>query len=195
MSCALERRSLLLRGEILLCLALACQALGWGCRRAERRPSLALDRAWTPPPGLVPLAPPPPPLLEEGLRAYNQQRYLAAASLLETALERDPENVLAAFYLGITRSVLNQHPGAIAALRRAESLAPGNPGVRLYLALALARSGEEEPAREMLEDLAGRDDPWAAMARGLLRREEGKSPARGEPGREGEQPRVLQQAG
>ncbi|OLP61865.1 c-type cytochrome biogenesis protein CcmI [Xaviernesmea oryzae] len=64
-------------------------------------------------------------------------------------------------------------PAAREALQRALSLAPGDPGVRFYLALGLEQNGRADEARAAFADLAASapaNAPWLALVQSHLAR-------------------------
>lgn len=89
--------------------------------------------------------------LERASDLFVREEYAAVMPVLETILEEDSHNLMAALRLAAAHSNLGQNARALAAFRRAESMAPDSPDVRHYLALHYARTSEWERAVPMLE--------------------------------------------
>lgn len=89
--------------------------------------------------------------LERASGMFVREEYAAAIPLLERILQADPYNVSTALRLATAHSMLGQSEPALAALRKAESIAPGSPDVRAYRALHYARSGDWDRAIPLLE--------------------------------------------
>lgn len=84
------------------------------------------------------------------LRAENPARALELANKANAIAPRSPA-VLDT--LGMLLLDQDKMDAALAALRKANELLPGNPGLKLHLAMALVRSGGGEEARKLLRGL------------------------------------------
>ena len=91
--------------------------------------------------------------IERASTLFVRAQYAQAIPVLQAILARDPYNLDAALRLATCYSSLGRHPQAIEAFRKASSIAPESPDVRLYLALHYARTDEWERALPMLERL------------------------------------------
>ena len=93
-----------------------------------------------------------------------------AAQVAEQALERAPNSPAVLDTLGVILSERGEHPRALELLKRATSMAPKAPLLRLHQAQALARSGDKAGARAIAESLLNEapDGPHAKAARALL---------------------------
>jgi tetratricopeptide (TPR) repeat protein len=89
--------------------------------------------------------------LDQASNAFVRADYAAAIPLLEKILAADRYNVTAALRIAAAQSALGRNERALAAFRRAETIAPNSPDVRHYLALHYARTGNWERATPMLE--------------------------------------------
>src|SRR3972149_581348 len=65
--------------------------------------------------------------------AYEEKRYEEALGFLREALQLDPKNVDAFYYVGLARISLGRFEGAIAALEQARSLDPKDEAVLFQL--------------------------------------------------------------
>ncbi|MDQ3068571.1 MAG: sulfatase-like hydrolase/transferase [Acidobacteriota bacterium] len=92
--------------------------------------------------------------IEQAGRMFVEERYAQAVPLYERILERDPYNLDAALRIATSHSSLGWHAQAEQAFRRASSIAPRSPDVRVYLAMHYARTPGWERAMPMLEQLA-----------------------------------------
>ncbi|HEX2120611.1 MAG TPA: sulfatase-like hydrolase/transferase, partial [Thermoanaerobaculia bacterium] len=92
--------------------------------------------------------------LERASDLFAREEYEAVVPLFERILEEDSHNLMAALRLAAAHSNLGDNERALAAFRRAESIAPDSPDVRHYLALHYARTSEWERAVPMLERIA-----------------------------------------
>lgn len=91
------------------------------------------------------------PILDEAAARFVAERYAEALPLLERILAADPTNLDAALRLATAHSSLGHDEQALAAFKRAESIAPDSADVRTYLALHLARGRDWPQAAPMLE--------------------------------------------
>ena len=98
------------------------------------------------------------PMLDEAALLFVHQQYAKAVPLLAKILERDPHNLDAALRLATSYSSLGLNDQAVAAFRRAETIAPDNEDVRTYFALHLARTQDWQKAVPMLERIV-KDNP------------------------------------
>jgi tetratricopeptide (TPR) repeat protein len=83
----------------------------------------------------------------------------AARAMLEIAVERAPRRASAWHDLGILRAQLGDRRAAEDALRRAASLAPGDPRPPIALAALLLREGRCGEARAIYRRLLAADPP------------------------------------
>ena len=93
------------------------------------------------------------PLLDLASGHFVRERYREAIPLLEKITRADPNNLDAALRLATAHSSLGNNDAALAAFRRAQTIAPQSRDVRAYLALHLARTAEWERAVPMLEQI------------------------------------------
>ena len=89
--------------------------------------------------------------IEQASALFVAERYAAAIPLLEKILAADPYNLMTALRLAVAHSALGNDERALAAFRKAQSLAPDSPDVRAYLAMHYAKSGDVENAAPLLE--------------------------------------------
>ncbi|GAB5537108.1 MAG: hypothetical protein Rubg2KO_33570 [Rubricoccaceae bacterium] len=82
---------------------------------------------------------------------------VAAEQVLADAVERDPENGLAAMWLGRARIEIGRAEAAIGPLQEAVRLAPRRTGARLALAEAQAEAGQLQEAIATLEAAMAQD--------------------------------------
>jgi choline-sulfatase len=89
--------------------------------------------------------------LDRASGLFVREEYRTAIPLLERILAEDPYNVSTALRLATAHSMLGHDEPALAALKKAESIAPSSPDVRAYRALHYARSGDWTRAIPLLE--------------------------------------------
>jgi tetratricopeptide (TPR) repeat protein len=96
--------------------------------------------------------------MEQASDRFVTERYRDAIPLLTRILAADPQNLDAALRLASSHSALGQNDAAMAAFRKAASIAPRSPDVRTYVALHLARGAQWTQAVSLLEQVL-KDDP------------------------------------
>jgi choline-sulfatase len=115
------------------------------------------------------------PILDRASGLFVREQYAAAIPLLDQILAADPHNLDATLRLATAHSALGHEQQALEGYRKAQSLAPDSPDVRLYLALHLARGKQWQEAVPMLEQLvvALPDRVPALEALAMLRERQG----------------------
>ena len=98
------------------------------------------------------------PVLDRASGLFVREQYAEALPLLEKIRKEDPHNLDAALRLAAAYSALGQNDKALAAFQDAETIAPGSPDVRTYLALHYAKTKEWERAVPLLERIV-REEP------------------------------------
>lgn len=98
---------------------------------------------------------------------FVEGRYADAIPLLKAIQAKDPYNLDAALRLATSYSMLKQDALAIAAFRKAASIAPKSDDVRLYLALHHARGPDWEQAVPVLERIVQEQPNRVAALEGL----------------------------
>jgi hypothetical protein len=98
--------------------------------------------------------------------AYQRNDYSTAAREFSVLQSRYPVSIEVSFYLGVSRLLLGDAAGAIAALEQAERLGDSafNDDVAWYRALAEHRAGRAGDAEARLDALCRQAGPRAAMA-------------------------------
>jgi len=91
------------------------------------------------------------PLLEQASGLFVQERYAHVIPVLRQILAADPNHLDATMRLATAHSALGQDAQAFDAFRRASSLAPDSPDVKLYLALHYAKGPRWAQAVPLLE--------------------------------------------
>lgn len=94
------------------------------------------------------------PVLDRAASLFVNEQYAQSIPLLEQILAKDPHNLDSALRLATAHSSLGHDAAALAAFRRAQTIAPDNADVRTYLALHLARGAQWQEAVPMLERIA-----------------------------------------
>lgn len=89
----------------------------------------------------------------EAALAYNLKRYDEALKLLRQALELDPRNARALYYLGLTHLTLGQPEQAISPLETLHGLRPRDLEAVYQLGLAHFAAGNYDRARPLLEEV------------------------------------------
>lgn len=109
------------------------------------------------------------PFVDEAAPAFDAYRagdYHAAAEAFARIAPRYPASIEVPFYLGVSRLMTDDAPGAATALQAARAL--DDPTFRddvvWYLAIAAERSGDAATARASLAGLCGGASPFAARA-------------------------------
>lgn len=90
-------------------------------------------------------------LLDRSSVLFAGEKFQQAVPLLEEILARDPHNLAVAIRLAASHSRLGNDERALAAFRKAETIAPDSPDVRHYLALHYAKGKDWERAVPLLE--------------------------------------------
>ncbi|GAB4405556.1 MAG: hypothetical protein OHK0039_06660 [Bacteroidia bacterium] len=106
-------------------------------------------------------------LLGAGAAAYEAGDY-AGAYRLWTAVGDHPRAAELQLYRGICLLATGSAAAAVPLLQAAAADPQVAPSARWYLALALLRQGQTDPARVLLQDLAQRQGGLAARAQALL---------------------------
>lgn len=91
-------------------------------------------------------------------------RYQDAEAQLQATLELDRDFPLTHWFLGQLRYATGDFSGAVQALERASQLSGGASRMRADLASALARAGDAERARQLLDELHDPTDPMASVS-------------------------------
>ena len=113
--------------------------------------------------------------LAPALDAYRASDYARAAAALEQVERRFPASVEAPFYRGVSLLWLNDAPGALAELKKAERMKEDAfaSDVAWYLAVAEQRAGDTAAARARLEGLCRRTGPRAVAACDAIKKLDG----------------------
>ena len=116
--------------------------------------------------------------LDRASTLFVNARYREVVAPLETILMKDPNNLDAALRLATAHSMLGQNTQALAAFRRAASIAPKSDDVRLYLALHHTRGKEWPEAVATLERIVAETPDRLAAVEGLatVRERQGRLP-------------------
>jgi tetratricopeptide (TPR) repeat protein len=106
--------------------------------------------------------------LKQALAPYEVDNYAEAAHRLDRLRKKHPRLAEAPFYLGVSQLFLNQNEDATKSLKDAVNLAdqPLADEATWYLALALSRTGRNELASSLLEQLChggGKDSGRACL--------------------------------
>jgi arylsulfatase A-like enzyme/Tfp pilus assembly protein PilF len=120
--------------------------------------------------------------LHEVVDAYSRGRYEEAVELARQAIAERPDLPEAYEHMALALRQMERHEEAIAALREALARGVERESLRRQLGLALSEAGRAREAVEVLEPLAGSDDPQTGNALGV---------ALSDAGRQGEALRVL----
>jgi arylsulfatase A-like enzyme/Tfp pilus assembly protein PilF len=97
-------------------------------------------------------------VIEQASDRFVAERYREAIPLLTRIITADPYNLDAMLRLATSHSALGQNEAAMAAFRKAASIAPRSTDVRMYVGLHLARGADWAQAVPMLEQVLV-DDP------------------------------------
>ena len=117
------------------------------------------------------------PVIDQASGLFAQQRYAQVIPLLNKILASDPNHLDATMRLATAHSALGQDAQALAAFKRAQTLAPESPDVKLYLALHHAKGPRWPQAVPILEGILA-DSPErlpALETLAMLREREGKA--------------------
>lgn len=117
------------------------------------------------------------PVIDEASGLFVRQRYAQVIPLLNTILASDPNHLDATMRLATAYSSLGKDAQALAAFKRAQTLAPESPDVKLYLALHHAKGPRWPQAVPILESiLANSPERLPALETlAMLREREGKA--------------------
>lgn len=108
--------------------------------------------------------PSPEASLRDGVEALRQDRYRRAERRLRVAAAEKPESATAVAHFAVAQWKSGALPGAIAAMRRAVSLAPDDEHFTEYLGLLLLEAGEDRAALEVLTEAAARHPDSSRLA-------------------------------
>lgn len=110
--------------------------------------------------------------LTRAFDAYRRDDFSEAAVRFEAVARRDPDVAEAHFYLGISRLFLSDRAAAIAALRRARTLAPRffARDAAWYLSVAYAATGDRAGALAELQPLCADGQEHSVQACAAIRR-------------------------
>ena len=89
--------------------------------------------------------------LEQASLLFVAERYRESIPLLKRILRDDPYNLMTTLRLAAAHSALGDNEEALAAFRKAQTLAPESPDVRHYLAMHYAKVGDVANAAPLLE--------------------------------------------
>jgi len=109
-------------------------------------------------------------LYSKGLIDFHAERYAAALTLFDQAVQADPADAHALYYRGVTRGRLGQYDGAAADLQAAIDQDPSMTQARLELGVALVQASEYRAAITPLTEaqreaaLAGRASLFLGIA-------------------------------
>ncbi len=102
-------------------------------------------------------------LLEEGLKAFQQEQYALAIEAYRQAIAQDPEVFNAYFYLAASLSALGRDEEAIEAMKKAQTIRPGSSALYYNLGILYKRAGKAGEARQHLETALKRVDSDIAL--------------------------------
>jgi tetratricopeptide (TPR) repeat protein len=88
----------------------------------------------------------------DGMKALEGQKYDEAVKLFGQALEKDKEDISAQFHLGLSLSLLNRDPEAIAAYKKVLEMKPGLFEAQLNLGVLHLRQKQYTEAAALLEE-------------------------------------------
>lgn len=91
-------------------------------------------------------------LLEQAMQAYQQERYARSIDYYNQAIAIDPEIFSAYFFLASGLTILGRREEAIAAMKKAQAIRPGNFAVCYNLGLLHKQIGLGAEARAYLEE-------------------------------------------
>lgn len=95
--------------------------------------------------------------LPRGRTLFEEGRYESALKEFQKAVREGPVDAEAHYYLGLTRSRLEDNEEALLSLSRAKDLNPDLPGLRLNIAIAYYRLEAFAPALTVLQEALERD--------------------------------------
>ena len=115
-------------------------------------------------------------VMDRASTLFVQERYQDAIPLFTAVLAADAYNLAAALRLATSHSLLGQDAQARAAFKKAATIAPKSPDVRVYLALHYARGKDWQQAVPMLEKIVAEtpEKQPAVEALALVRVRQGK---------------------
>ena len=102
-------------------------------------------------------------LLENGLRAFQQEQYALAITRYRQAIELDPDVFAAYFYLAASLDALGREQEAIEAMKQARRIRPGSAVTYYNLGLLYRRMGQKGKARSYFEEALKRVSDDAAL--------------------------------
>ncbi len=102
-------------------------------------------------------------LLEQGMRAFQQESYALAADAFQQVIDQKPDIFDAYFYLAASLSALNRNPEAIDALKKAQKLRPDSAPLYYNLGLLYKQAGQAREAKAALEEAMKRADLDVAL--------------------------------
>ncbi|RME08548.1 MAG: tetratricopeptide repeat protein [Anaerolineae bacterium] len=90
-------------------------------------------------------------LLEQGLKAFQQEQYALAIDCYRQAIEHDPNIFDAYFYLAESLHLLGREQEALEAMKMAQTIRPGSAAVYYNLGMLCRRMGRDREARKYLQ--------------------------------------------
>jgi len=110
-------------------------------------------------------------LLEDGLRAYQQEQYAVAIENYRRAIEQDPDVFNAYFYLAASLAALGRNKEAADAMKKARRTRPGSATTDYNLGLLYRQMGKTKEARHYFEEALRKVDTDPALQnRGEVKR-------------------------
>jgi choline-sulfatase len=107
------------------------------------------------------------PSIERASALFTERKYREVVPLLEQIVAKDRFNLDALLRLATAHSSLGENAKAEATFRRAATIAPGSPDVRVYLALHYARTRDWERAVPLLEQVVAETPDRATAVEAL----------------------------
>ena len=116
------------------------------------------------------------PLSVLGVQAEFERDWVAARELHDRALAKDPGDVTANFWLGLTRLNAGYLRDGLAAVDRSLEIDPLLPNALGWRAFFYLDAGERDKARRMAQQAQGQGLRWGDTVLGLLAHAEGRDP-------------------
>jgi Flp pilus assembly protein TadD len=92
-------------------------------------------------------------LIAQAILAYEDRRYPEALDLLHEALQIDPANVEALYYMGLVQMATRNYPQAVEFLEKARDRAPADPAIKFQLGVAYFSLEQYDKAEPLLTDV------------------------------------------
>lgn len=109
-------------------------------------------------------------IFHEGMKLYTEEDYVQASQHLKEVVTKNPDNVSAHFFLGISFMMEENTGGAIQSLKRAATAQPDSEIFHWYLGQAYLKKGDGNKAIKEFEKVRDLDGEYRMRAEAMIRK-------------------------